>query len=236
MQGVKKEGIENARQFVSTQGFTDLAKTINSSYSVSEWAVKLLDLVDQMAIQSEKEIWLEKTPLHLHYIELIKKHVEAVFIHLVRAPEGNIASLMQAGQLHKAVFKQADFDKALKRWIEEFKIHREYKGQAGHLFVQFEDLLKSKTQTLTDLFAGLGIPFDSAVLDNTTQASKIINPEEAWKAKNTESISESNSQPDSQSGNLSEGPSEKVKSVLSEKQMQQITLYTKEFNLAELLA
>lgn len=191
VQGVQQKGIENARSFVTELGYPELASSIASKYSVKAWSGELIRLLDAMAWHGGKSAWLEKTPLHLHYISLIKTVVHAEFIHMLRDPAGNITSLMHAGTKHPDSFQQGSFKKALKRWTEEFELQKTYTDTPHHHYVKFDELVDDRETVMRKLLESLDMTWHDCVLDHTAITDQIIQGDEAWKAKNREAISAS---------------------------------------------
>ncbi|MEZ4485092.1 MAG: sulfotransferase [Syntrophotaleaceae bacterium] len=65
-----------------------------SSPLLQDFHRPFLAVLDALAIEKGKSIWVEKTPLHLHFIEEIEARIhDAKFIHIVRNGLDAISSL-----------------------------------------------------------------------------------------------------------------------------------------------
>jgi hypothetical protein len=156
------------------------------------WTRGLFGVLDGLAAQAGKSLWLEKTPLHLYYTDLFRAVDSDVrIVHLLRDPVDQVASLVDAGTKHGEAFRQSTVAKAWKRWHKEYRLQRALLGQPGHHFALYEDLVDSPEPVLRAITAFLGLPWNPAVLDHTSQANVVIASGEAWKDRNAGSRSRS---------------------------------------------
>ncbi|GAB4286125.1 MAG: sulfotransferase [Marinilabiliales bacterium] len=172
--------------------FNDIEPALNLSafdfnllYSKKKWAEKLITTLDQLADLNNCIGWVEKTPLNLYYLDIIDKSIKDVkIIHILRNPEDNIASLFQAGRENKKFFKQDNLEKAIKRYIKDYKQHCKYKTKNNHYFISYELLIENPKNVLIDLCNFLEISFSDKMLDYTDSAKSVINQSEKWKSNN----------------------------------------------------
>lgn len=164
-------------------------------YTVSnfKWVKHLLGILDEEALSYEKNIWVEKTPLHLHYIKLLSLvDKEVCFIHILREGKDNISSLFEAAQNNPDSFQQNTLAKSIHRYKTEISISSKYKKIPNHYFVRYENLVTDCENELKKIFAKLGVEYKKEVLDYKKIVNRIVKEKEVWKNKNTQELSLSN--------------------------------------------
>ncbi|HPE56118.1 MAG TPA: sulfotransferase [Bacteroidales bacterium] len=161
-------------------------------YSKINYSAWVLKNVDQIAQHNGKKIWLEKTPLNLYYTSLISKTDPfAIFIHMLRNPIQNIASLYEAGIKHPNYFSQNTLEACISRYNREVSMSISQLENKNHHFVRYEKLISNPEEVLRSLCSEIKIKFEDAMLNYSNTAEKIIESKEAWKTKNTREISDS---------------------------------------------
>ncbi len=156
------------------------------------WTAALLTVLDALARREGKAVWLEKTPLHLYYTDLLQSVDPGVrILHILRDPVDNIASLVDAGRHHSEAFRQGNLEKATGRWIFEYKLQKKMLRVPGHYFVRYEQLLQEPERLLRGVLSFLGLNWDPAVLGYSETAKKVIASGETWKDRNTGELSRS---------------------------------------------
>ncbi len=149
--------------------------------------------LDQLTLEQDKTVWLEKSPGHLHVVETIQRLVpEAKFIHLVRHGPDVVASLYDIG----VNYPNADWgrlfhslDACIERWARDVALSQAYAGRPNHCLVRYEDLVAEPRAALAPLCALVGAPFEESMLSGYQQvAGQVIRPEETWKAATFKTI------------------------------------------------
>lgn len=134
-------------------------RRLRRSLSGAAYIGQVTRLLDAAARERDCHCWLEKTPDHYAYIEVIARQVPgARFVHLIRDPGDVIASAVD-GQLRYAerqVF-HGSLPFWLERWLRAAETHLRYAGQPGHLVLCYEDFVAAPQEQLERLrrFAGL---------------------------------------------------------------------------------
>ncbi|MBL6749663.1 MAG: sulfotransferase [Nevskia sp.] len=110
--------------------------------------------------------WLEKTPWHLPYLDIIRSHIpDARFIHVARNGEDVVASIIDGEMRH---FEQRWFlgglGYAVRLWNRAMQTHLAYAGQPGHLVLRHEDFVADPVQTLRRVLQFLDLPADAVDL------------------------------------------------------------------------
>lgn len=154
--------------------------------NLNEWTVYLVKLMDNIAESNDQSIWLEKTPMHLHFIDLIEKNSSnCYFLHMIREPKANIAALYDVSKKHPDAFKQTSLEKAINRYKEEISISQRYLGKKNHLHVHYEDVVLSPQATIKSIFEFLDISVTKNLMNFQNNVEKIARSEESWKSNNT---------------------------------------------------
>lgn len=158
-------------------------------WNMNDWSKYLISLYDNLCLSEGKAIWLEKTPMHLHFIDLIQKNSPQVhFIHIIREPVANIAGLYHASITYPESFAQNTVEKAFERYINEIKISQSYQNKANHSIVYYEELVKNPASTLKVLCQDLGIEYQENMLQFSKTSKQVSFENEKWKAENKEKL------------------------------------------------
>lgn len=158
--------------------------------SPSAWTKCFLHFMDALAEAEGKAAWLEKTPMHLYYIDLIKKAApESLFIHTIREPKANIAALFEVSKNHPTAFKQASLEKAIKRYKKELLISEKHLKDPKHFHLHYEDLVAHTQEKLKELQQFIGLNEVDLQRDFSQRAEELSLVNETWKANNKKEIS-----------------------------------------------
>jgi hypothetical protein len=154
-----------------------------------ELAEEILSLFDRITIVQNKSGWIEKTPQHLYYCDLIAAAAPmAHFVHIARLGEDAVASLVVSGPKWQG-YEYASPIRSARLWNSELKRSLRYADNPQHHFVTYEDLTESPLSEVKRLFTELGVPPDPHVFDRYRDVAKqVVLPEETWKALNVQSI------------------------------------------------
>jgi hypothetical protein len=150
--------------------------------------------LDQLALQDGHDIWLEKTPRHLHFLSRIEQTVEQPrFVHIVRDGRAVVASAVRLAHTHPEKWSHfRDVDASIERWNRCVRASLRVVGCANHAIVQYHRLVDKPEAVLTKLAGFLEIDYESAMLSEFDQAAQtVVNDDENWKSKNKNSQLES---------------------------------------------
>ncbi|CAG5081029.1 sulfotransferase family protein [Parvicella tangerina] len=180
---------ELVRHFFEENRLNGYKPYSGNSRDLNQWVKHLTQLMDNIAISNDQNCWLEKTPMHLYFIDLIEKNTDnCFFIHTIRDPKANIAALFDVSKKHPNAFKQTSLKKAINRYIKEIYISERYLKRQNHLHVYYEDLVEQPKQVMTNVFNFLDLSFKDKEFDYRQSASSIISQDETWKANNTKEL------------------------------------------------
>lgn len=147
--------------------------------------------LDQATMKSGKTIWLEKTPVHIRFVDFIGKHIpEACFLHIIRDGRQVVASLFEASNRYPEKWGGAiPIAGCVHRWNADVMETVRCSGKPKHFIVEYELLVRKPRTVLEGVCRFLNIGFEDALLkDRAKSAARIVNPEEFWKENNFKDI------------------------------------------------
>lgn len=190
---VKPVNTEKAWQILRAMPELDDAHMHIESTRLRTQVEAFMYALDTMALRSGADIWIEKTPDHLHFAALISRFIpNAKFIHIIRNGADTVASLYDAAQKYPAVWSDVSLvENAVKRWNASLMCSMRYRGKSQHYFVFYEKLVKEPENTLREICKFLGCEYDHRMVNNFSQeAATLIQNNEPWKADNFSRIRE----------------------------------------------
>jgi hypothetical protein len=151
-----------------------------------QYSRAFIAVLDAVARQQNKPVWLEKTPRHLHYIDDISAFVpESRFIHLVRNGEDVVASLYEVVNQHPERWPSipaGNVARCVDRWVESMRLSRRYVGEPNHAMVRYEHLVEAPDEVMKRLCQFIGIPFEVQMLECYSDRAAVLTlPFETWK-------------------------------------------------------
>jgi hypothetical protein len=142
-------------------------------------AVQFVGLLDRLAKDRARAIWLEKSPVHLWFLPLIEKAARRVnlairVVHIVRDGRDVVASLHGASK-HWNPGGGCSLQQCIARWNDDvFATLRRAKTSVDDVVVVYEDLVADPVHTLALVFAKLAMPRDDSVLTRYRDAAHQI--------------------------------------------------------------
>lgn len=152
--------------------------------NIKKYARAFIEGCDQTTIQNGKYLWIEKTPGHLYYIDLIENLVpRAKFIHLIRNGEDTIASLYEVTNNYPCEWGGAkSLEYCIKRWINDTLISQHLCDNYNqHTLVSYENLVSFPEDILKKLCNFLNIKYYNYMLLRPRSSTNIIRTGEHWK-------------------------------------------------------
>ncbi len=130
-----------------------------------------------------RSVWVEKTPLHLFDIRLIRRLIPAArFVHVIRDGRDVVASLVDAALRYPQTWgKFRDVEAAIELYNRSLAESLKYLTAPGHHFVSYERLLESPEAVGRRLYTALGltVPSTQPALDAVHR--RLVRPDEGWK-------------------------------------------------------
>jgi hypothetical protein len=156
-----------------------------------EWSRCLLKNIDQLANHHAGRAashWLEKTPRHLWYIELISDvDPDTKFIHMIRRGEDVAASMYFATKNYP---EQWGGPRSIKKcvfwWNRSIKNALPYLNQKNHIFISYEQLINKPEIVMKSFCDKINLIHQKKMHNSFHKtASSLIKQKELWKEKNT---------------------------------------------------
>lgn len=178
------------KKFLEQEGKSDLyIEYSENPFSVNKWTKYLLSTLENMCEDRTKNILLEKTPMHLYYLDLIERNCEeCLYIHTIREPFSNIAAVYDVSRKHPDSFAQNTIEKAIERYKKEILISEKYLKHPKHFFVHYEELVNEPVKVINRLCEFLGIEFTPKLLEFQNSVDKIVSKDEKWKENNKNTL------------------------------------------------
>ncbi|WP_008319249.1 sulfotransferase family protein [Leptolyngbya sp. PCC 6406] len=175
--------------FGNSIGAKDINKCIKPwTIFQSQYIHLFVSVLDRIAQENGKEIWLEKTPDHLQYMPLIERHIKkAKFIHLIRNGPDTIASLYEVTHQHPQHWgnRTWSLDNCIDKWVQAISTSLNYENQGNHVLVSYEKLVEDPEKVLSKIFRDLNLDFSAKILSRSGNRSRsgnnIIKDYESWK-------------------------------------------------------
>jgi hypothetical protein len=129
-----------------------------------------LRVLETVAEQQQKKLWLDKSPEYVFCIPAIEKLISgAKFVHIVRNGPDTIASLYDAAKKYSqkkfGFYKYLDLDLCIKRWNDSVAVSHKYVDRPNHKIIRYESLVASPEVLLEELCQFLEIEFAPEILD-----------------------------------------------------------------------
>lgn len=172
--------------FVKEIGRPDLAGLAAIGLFDCHYEKSLISVYDALTEEEDKAIWVEKTPMHLHYLAKIARRVEhARFIHIVRDGKDVVRSLYDASTRHPDAWSgERSVEDCVQRWNHDVLISAACQHSLNHIVVRYEDLIRDPRAECVRICAFLGIEFDERMIRSDLAYKRIVREDEKWKANN----------------------------------------------------
>ena len=160
----------------------ELLNDFDDNQTVANKASWFVRILDGLAIEENKSIWLEKTPEHIYFIEDIQRLVpDAKFIHILRDGMDTIASMYEATRNFTDLWGGVwDLEHCIDRWKDAVLTSHKYINNSRHILVKYEELIDNKNVVLTNICNFLGIEYDCAMLINYKEKAANLSLNLPW--------------------------------------------------------
>lgn len=185
------EDVQKVKYFLESVGMDESFRDYKDhGLGVKSWIMYILETFDRMAKSAGRDIWLEKTPMHLHYVNDIRKiDPNVVFIHMVRNPYDNISALYDVSKKHPDVFHQVTLDQSLERYLVDMKVIQSLLSKPNNYIVYYEDLVSDPQHVLSNLCEEIQVRYSQDIGGFKYAAEKISTSSETWKLNNKSDLS-----------------------------------------------
>ncbi len=177
-------------QFLESQDRASLSQPYTGKpRDLHQWARYLIDTLDRLAAVEDYKVWLEKTPMHLYYRDLIDKATDnSFFLQIIRSPISNVAALYDASKKYPDSFKQDTLSKAWRRYRREIQLANRYHRHPHFALVYYERLVAEPEAVVREICAHIQLPFRQQMLQHHRMVDTILDRGEIWKAGNRQAL------------------------------------------------
>ena len=160
----------------------ELLNNFESSQTAENKASWFVGILDGLAAEQNKSIWLEKTPEHIYFIEDIEGFLpDAKFIHILRNGMDAIASMYEATRSFNDLWGGVwDLNHCIERWEYAVLTSHKYVNKSNHILVKYEELVDNKNLILEDICKFIEIEYDSEMLINYKEKATNLSLNLPW--------------------------------------------------------
>lgn len=173
-----------APAFLASVASADVS-SLTASRLLSRRTGAFVGLLDAATLERGATLWVEKSPLHHGYIDVIERLIPtAKFIHLSRNGLDVVASLRGAALQYpdrKPWSSFADLDRCIGAWLAASGNASEHAGRPNHHIVEYENLTAEPEATLMAVCDFIGVSYDPAMLTGYGEAAPGLVGDEPWK-------------------------------------------------------
>lgn len=154
----------------------------NAEQSELEKANCFIKILDNLAFEQDKSVWLEKTPEHIYCIEYLEKLLpDALFIHILRNGIDVITSMYEASRNSPDAWGGGwKLDHCITRWQEAISINYLYANKNNHILVKYQELVEDPSMALANICKFIGIEFDNSMLVKYKETSQKMSLGAVW--------------------------------------------------------
>ena len=160
----------------------ELLNDFDDSQSVETKASWFIGILDSLAAEQNKSIWLEKTPEHIHFIQDIERFTPDVkFIHILRNGMDTIASLYEATRKFNDLWGEGwDLNHCIESWKNAELISYKYVNASNHILVKYEELVENKKSVLERICKFIGVDYDAVMLTDYKKKAANFSLNKPW--------------------------------------------------------
>ena len=160
-------------------GFPD---ELSNCRSLAETVGKYTAFLDSIACSRGCDRWLEKTPRHFRYVDLIARLVpSSVFVHVVRDGRAVVGSIVDRAICYPERFgSERDAVQAAGLWNEAIQRTAERVRRSDDLIVHYEEFVERPDNALRDICKKIGVEYEPEMVSGQPDG-KITESGESWK-------------------------------------------------------
>jgi len=175
---------ERLYQFLSDIDHSEMKSHVpKHAFLVKQYINAFINILDTLTINQGKNFWVEKTPMHLHFIDIIEKYIPNVrFIHIVRNGKDVVASLYEVTHRYPEEWGgRRSIEECIDRWNRDVKITQQYIHKENHTLVRYEQFTENPEVVLRNLCKFMGVEFSQLMLEQHGMAAeKVILDNQEW--------------------------------------------------------
>lgn len=149
------------------------------------YAKRFVWAMDAAAVENGRDIWAEKTPHHIGFLQKIADSVQgARFIHVLRDGRDVLASQRHAMRQDPEYWSAHSWslEDMVQLWNDNTRITLDHAGSPGHLVISYEELILTPEEALRQVAEFMGMDFDDAMLRHWEVADRVLgrHRDEPW--------------------------------------------------------
>lgn len=154
--------------------------------------------LDRTACRAQRDVWIEKTPSHLHRAATIQRVVRrARFIHLIREGAPTVASLYEVTHRYPEAWDgERSLEECAAQWSRDVAASVAFAGDPAHAFVAYERLVADPQLVITSVWSFLGLDARtvdlSRMVDEYAERAAEVTVDEPWKQRTTGIVTDRN--------------------------------------------
>lgn len=143
---------------------------------------KFMDMIEFVKKTRGKKMFIEKTPIHLRYINEIERvSHDAIFFHVLREPYETVRSLYFAYKRYPMYWgREKSVESILRRYIRDMREHALRLGVDSSYFIKYEDVVRDPVGAIEGLVEMIGCE----VVESGGGGENIVESFEGWKKNN----------------------------------------------------
>ena len=142
---------------------------------IKSYASAFREIVDTVAIERGKPVWVEKTPHHIDHLKDISKFVRgARFIHILRDGRDVVASQYAAQQQDTEYWRPWSIEQMAQSWGRDVSISLNHVGQKDHYFVSYSALTANAEGILRSVCEFAELDFEPGMLNHWEAADIVL--------------------------------------------------------------
>ena len=173
-------------RLLGATGHGDLSERVPAVHDpIDVYVSAFVDLLDTIALREGGRVWVEKTPQHLRFVDLIETTVpDPKFVHIVRDGREVVASLYAVSHEHPETWGgQLELSTCVRRWLKAMRRTQRHLVKSNHVCVRYDELLRDPEAELSRLCHFLDVPYDTEMGSRAAgEAPRLIWPNETWKS------------------------------------------------------
>lgn len=159
------------------------------------WMVKdsieiYISLLDFIAANMKKKIWIEKTPLNILWIEMIEEYVPSpIVIHMIRDGRDVVASIIDRCRENPEVFEGQDVEYATRLWNQCMRKTKGHIFKENHFLVEYSDLTQNTIEVVNRVGSAIGLNYEQIDIQNRHKViESAVLDSESWKSNVSRSV------------------------------------------------
>lgn len=175
--GRERWALEHALKEIGRPDLEDLIP--KNAWRLRTYVNRYLAILDRLTLEAGKDLWVEKTPMHIFRLWLILRYVPDVhIIHIIRDGRDVVASICDRAQKFEGQFPgQEDPSFGIDRWNRSLKVSSKYLGRPEHTFVLYEQFVQDPEREMRRVCRDLGISYDTRMAVGSEEVAEDLIPD-----------------------------------------------------------